>query len=155
MRTKTYYPVIDLFAGPGGLGEGLASLKSGQSDVFKSIAAIEQDIHAYQTLLLRHFFRAFPEGQVPLDYYSYLAAKVSREELQIKYPQEWNEALSTVIRLSLGEDNHDYVKQLLTKRLKRHHKWALVGGPPCQAYSLVGRSRCGASIGCSDPVSIC
>jgi DNA (cytosine-5)-methyltransferase 1 len=43
--------------------------------------------------------------------------------------------------MSLGPQNHVTVKTLIDERLGARRRWALVGGPPCQAYSLVGRSR--------------
>jgi DNA (cytosine-5)-methyltransferase 1 len=76
------YPVVDLFAGPGGLGEGFASLR-GTNDVnrFESIVAIERDGPSHQTLFLRHFLRRFPYDQLPEDYYRYLRGDIERDEL--------------------------------------------------------------------------
>ncbi len=75
-------PVIDLFAGPGGLGEGFSSLLNGAGErAFKIKLSIEMDEQAHRTLELRAFFREFPVGEVPQDYYDYLARKISREEL--------------------------------------------------------------------------
>lgn len=135
-----YYPVIDLFAGPGGLGEGFASVKRGKRPSFKSLAAIERDESAHRTLHLRHFVREFGDV-LPSEYYDYLAGNLTREDLRQKFPSEWEAAEQSALKLSLGEANHDQVKSLITKRLRGHKKWVLVGGPPCQAYSLVGRSR--------------
>lgn len=136
------YPVVDLFAGPGGLGEGFAELQNGSGNsCFKVVAAIERDEFARQTLLLRHFFRAFKRESVPDEYYSYLAGGISKEDLTKKYKLHWAHAESTALKISLGDDNHDDVKKLIQHYLRKSKKWALIGGPPCQAYSLVGRSR--------------
>ncbi|MBF87931.1 MAG: cytosine methyltransferase, partial [Pelagibacterales bacterium] len=54
--------VIDLFAGPGGLGEGFS--KAG----FKVILSIEKDPVACETLKLRHFYHQFTKS-VPNIYY--------------------------------------------------------------------------------------
>ena len=80
-------PVIDLFAGPGGLGEGFSSvlLQDGQR-AFKIKLSIEMDEHAHRTLELRAFLREFPPGQAPADYYDYLAGCISREDLLARHP---------------------------------------------------------------------
>lgn len=136
-----HYPVIDLFAGPGGLGEGFSCVGDGKVPRFKSLAAIERDEYAHKTLHLRHFLREFDDGQIPSEYYAYLAGDLTREELESAFPEEWQSANESALRISLGEESHDFVKKLVSERLRGHKKWALVGGPPCQAYSLVGRSR--------------
>jgi site-specific DNA-cytosine methylase len=56
-------PVIDLFAGPGGLSEGFSSFKNIKNKkVFKISLSIEKDAQAHKTLELRSFFRQFPDG---------------------------------------------------------------------------------------------
>ena len=52
-------PFIDIFAGPGGLGEGFSSLKYKGSHVFKPVLSIEKEKRAHETLLLRSFYRQF------------------------------------------------------------------------------------------------
>lgn len=136
------FPVIDLFAGPGGLGEGFASLAGphgGQR--FESVAAIEQDEFSYQTLLLRHFIRQFPDGQFPDDYYRYLRREISKDELYALHPAEIAHARRGALKISLGPENHTVVQKTIAERLLSSSRWVLVGGPPCQAYSLVGRSK--------------
>jgi hypothetical protein len=66
-------PVIDLFAGPGGLGEGFSALRGpGGDHAFRVRLSIEMDEHSHQTLMLRSFFRQFDDGEVPSAYYEYL-----------------------------------------------------------------------------------
>ena len=140
---KVCYPIVDLFAGPGGLGEGFANVqRSGNSgSVFKSVASIESDKYAHSTLLLRHFYRVFSSDKIPPEYYDYISGKISREKLQDLFSKEWGKAGKTALRILLGKGSHDEVYKLISARLHKEKKWALVGGPPCQAYSLVGRSR--------------
>jgi len=136
------YPIIDLFAGPGGLGEGFSELyNADDSRVFKSVVSIERDVFAHQTLLLRHFFKSYPRYEAPNDYYSYLEGRINKEVLIDKNRTNWEHAESTALKISLGEETHNEVQQIISDRLNSSKKWALIGGPPCQAYSLVGRSR--------------
>lgn len=140
--TEEKYPIVDVFAGPGGLGEGFASLESGNGrSGFHSVASIEEDHFSFSTLHLRHFLRSFPEGVFPAEYYSYLRGGITLEELYVKFPDNKAHADRTALQISLGPDNHNQVRNLISDRLGGNRKWALVGGPPCQAYSLVGRSR--------------
>ncbi len=136
------YPVVDLFAGPGGLGEGFAStLDEKGRHRFRSTVSIERDKFSHRTLLLRHFIRHFPDGEAPDDYYEFLAGRITDTELFNRHPAAHLEAQQSALRISLGADSHVLVRQLIVDRLGGNDLWALVGGPPCQAYSLAGRSR--------------
>lgn len=136
------YPVVDLFAGPGGLGEGFASLVREAGDtVYDGVVAIERDEFSHRTLLLRHFLREFPNGEFPDEYYSYLRGDLEIADLYRLYEAQYLEASRSALRISLGPESHAVVKRTITSRLGDHKRWVLVGGPPCQAYSLVGRSR--------------
>jgi DNA (cytosine-5)-methyltransferase 1 len=134
--------VVDLFAGPGGLGEGFASA-SDQRDrrLFRSVVSIERDTYSHQTLMLRHFFRYFPAGKAPDDYYAFLAGRITQVELYRRHPAAHAHATRSALRLSLGPDVHADVRRIIKERLMGIEQWVLVGGPPCQAYSLAGRSR--------------
>ena len=141
-KERKTYPVIDLFAGPGGLGEGFAALKNNSGEpAFESVASIEMDRTAHNTLTLRHFFRCFRENQVPDDYYKYVSGEISKADLTELYPKQWERACESSLRVTLGNEDHKVVEKAIEKRLARSKNWVLVGGPPCQAYSLVGRSR--------------
>ena len=139
---KIPHPVVDLFAGPGGLGEGFSSLQDTEgTPIFHSIVSIERDKFSHQTLLLRHFLRSFPKSYFPPEYYEYLADNITIDQLYAKYPQQHQAASETALKISLGPETHEAVKRIVAGRLGASKKWALIGGPPCQAYSLVGRSR--------------
>lgn len=141
-RAEKTYPVVDLFAGPGGLGEGFASLANGiGKSRFESVASLEQETFSFKTLHLRHFLRTFRDNEFPEDYYSYLSDEITLDELYRRFPENRKHADRAALQISLGPENHDRVRSLIVDRLKGATKWALVGGPPCQAYSLVGRSR--------------
>jgi DNA (cytosine-5)-methyltransferase 1 len=135
-------PVIDLFAGPGGLSEGFSSLVNSKNEsTFKIELSIEKDEYAHRTLELRAFFRAFPRGNAPEAYYKYLTGDLTRLELFTQYPSQAKQALSEAFRGELGKVDNKDVDGRITNALKGKNSWVLIGGPPCQAYSLVGRSR--------------
>lgn len=136
-------PVIDLFAGPGGLGEGFASLPKGESRYFEIRVSIEKDPVAYKTLSLRALFRSFPVGKVPAAYYQYIRGEISREQLEsdpavIPYIKK---AYAEARCAELGKSDHKEIDFWIRDGLAGAEEWVLIGGPPCQAYSIVGRSR--------------
>lgn len=137
-------PVIDIFAGPGGLGEGFAALTNRKKDrVFDIALSIEKDNYAHQTLLLRSFFRQFAPGKAPDAYYRYLRGELTQEELYDCFPEETARAQATAWMAELGREASATVDKRIKEALEDSAHWVLIGGPPCQAYSLVGRSRRG------------
>lgn len=139
-------PVIDLFAGPGGLGEGFSGYSVKNKSVFKIKVSIEKDELAHKTLLTRAFFRQFPSGAAPREYYEYLSnagrTDSDRESLFNKFPKEFWRAKREAICAELGNPSHEeLINSAIAKRLRKNKNWVLIGGPPCQAYSVVGRSR--------------
>lgn len=136
-------PVIDLFAGPGGLGEGFASVRDKLGNpCFKILLSIEKDQYAHRTLELRAFFREFDE-QAPEEYYRYLRGEIMRDELFESYPAQAKAASFKAWHAELGSElfPSKVVNQQIRKSLKGARVWVLIGGPPCQAYSVIGRSR--------------
>lgn len=137
-------PVIDLFSGPGGLAEGFAALRdpSGQSR-FPIALSIEMDSAAHRTLLLRAFLRKFP-NEFPTEYYEYINGEVTDEpDWATIYPSEWEEATDETRQLELGTSTATaFVQQRIREIRKKHGtRTVLLGGPPCQSYSIAGRSR--------------
>jgi DNA (cytosine-5)-methyltransferase 1 len=136
-------PVIDLFAGPGGLGEGFSSLLTGgERRIFKIKLSIEKDEYAHRTLELRAFFREFPPKSAPDDFYTYLRGEITKEELFRRHPVQAKQAACEAWHATLGATPNSEVDRRIAAALgKERENWILIGGPPCQAYSLVGRSR--------------
>lgn len=151
MKSNKQIPVIDLFAGPGGLGEGFSSLYVDGEPVFDIKLSIEKDPSAHSTLMLRSFFRKFPRGEAPYEYYDLLKIQdnkirdIARQELYSKYPKQAADAEREAWCAQLGGKNFpsDVVNRRISDALRNAKNWVLIGGPPCQAYSLAGRSRVG------------
>jgi len=134
-------PVIDVFAGPGGLCEGFSSHRRGGKPVFQTALSIEMDKHAHQTLTLRAFFRKFAKADRPEAYYEYLRGERTLDQLYIASPDRADLAKSECWQAELGKVPIRQVRQRITRALKDAQDWVLIGGPPCQPFSLAGRSR--------------
>jgi DNA (cytosine-5)-methyltransferase 1 len=139
-------PVIDVFAGPGGLSEGFSSFRADDGGSFRVRLSVEADSTAWQTLSLRAFFRQFGyRGEsVPDEYYEHIhdPIRLPREELLAAYPKHWQDAQQEAWKATLGEEDvEDELHERLGSLLRGRDEWVLIGGPPCQAYSLAGRSR--------------
>lgn len=143
-------PVIDLFAGPGGLGEGFSSVIDQHNErAFDIKLSIEKDENAHQTLELRSFTRQFPLGELPEEYYDLLREPnlTKRADLRKKlfeaYPEQAEIAQEEAWLAELGHVNFpsEVIDKRIAAQLDGEQNWVLIGGPPCQAYSLVGRSR--------------
>ena len=137
-------PVVDLFAGPGGLAEGFAAFNdSFGRPCFNVVQSIEMDPTAHRTLLLRGFLRKFRAG-FPAEYYDFLNGIVSREpDWASLYQREWQEACDETRCLALGTSYaRSFVRQRIAKIRAAHGgRTVLLGGPPCQSYSVAGRAR--------------
>lgn len=135
-------PVVDFFAGPGGLGEGFAAFGDGKAQhPFKIALSVEKDVAAHSTLALRAFVRQFSSDRIPDSYYEYLSGKSSRPA-DLANQSEWRAAGEEALNATLGDPAGDEAVESRLARLRLKGKpWVLIGGPPCQAYSLVGRAR--------------
>jgi DNA (cytosine-5)-methyltransferase 1 len=136
-------PVVDLFAGPGGLGEGFSAFRREGKRVFKIMVSIEKDAYAHRTLELRAFYRQFPDSQAPEEYYDYLAGLLPREVLFARFPEQAERAGHEAWHATLGDEalSPTVVDDRIRAAVGAKRNWVLIGGPPCQAYSLAGRSR--------------
>ena len=136
-------PVIDLFSGPGGLAEGFSPCKIlKDSRRYKIVLSVEKEQYAYDTLLLRAFLRQFDSG-LPPEYYQFLNGPTPEPDWQCLYPNEWQAACKETKMLELGgpEANSLLEQEINSIREEYGKRVILVGGPPCQAYSIAGRAR--------------
>ncbi len=134
------YKIIDLFAGPGGLGEGFAALNEGRT--FNIAVSAEMEASAHQTLTLRSFFRHVQGDSKALRaYYDFCNSDRAPHPRDL-FPVAWAVAASEARQLTLGKPEHNaLLDALIASHKLKEDETILIGGPPCQAYSLVGRSR--------------
>ena len=136
-------PVVDVFAGCGGFGEGFNALRQGSRFPFDVRLNIEKDPAPIRTLQLRAFYHRFRETGVPDSYYEYGAGKIHRDKLFAGHPQEAAEAMRRCLGTELGgsDAGSDHTDEKIRRATGDADRWVLIGGPPCQAYSVIGRSR--------------
>lgn len=123
---------IDLFAGAGGLSEGF--IQAG----FKPIAHVEIENSACNTLRTRAAYHHLKNNNKYDKYIDYLKGEITREELYSYLP---NKKRNSIINLPIGEQYNKEIHNKIDKCLGSKKVDLIIGGPPCQAYSLVGRSR--------------
>lgn len=139
-----HIPIVDIFAGPGGLGEGFSAYTTPHAPKhrpFKIAISAEMEVNAAKTLRLRAFYRQFAPGKAPASYYDYIAGR-AHAPWTATTEHAWDAACDEARQLKLGDPKDD---QVLHERIRdvasSGDPWVLIGGPPCQAYSLVGRAR--------------
>lgn len=130
--TKRPLKFLDLFAGAGGLSEGF--VRAG----FTPVAHVEADEAACFSLKTRVAYHWLKNSD-QLDHYDdYLFGRLARQELYAFIPQE---QIASVINSEIGEDTLPQIFEEIDKLLQGKSLDLIIGGPPCQAYSLAGRSR--------------
>lgn len=134
--------MVDLFAGPGGLAEGFASLHADGSRPFRIALSVEKDSVAHGTLRFRAFLRQF-EGGYPDRYYEFLNDGIDEPDWASEFPAEWAAAETEALLLELGAEGASAVLEPLVDAVQKEaaSRTVVIGGPPCQAYSIVGRAR--------------
>lgn len=123
---------IDLFSGAGGLSEGF--IREG----FHPIAHVEMNKEAADTLKTRLAFHNLNDNNKIEQYCSYLKNKITRDELWDSIPKE---IILSVINNEITKKTIGGIFDIIDEQLGSKKVDAIIGGPPCQAYSLVGRSR--------------
>ena len=133
--TTGSYNFIDLFAGAGGLSEGF--IQAG----FSPVAHVEMNPYAAQTLETRTGYY-YLKAQGKLDIYKdYISGKITRDEFLQHIPEE---QLQSVFCETMSNETlprlFENIDRILTQRGIKQVD-VIIGGPPCQAYSLVGRAQ--------------
>ena len=123
---------IDLFAGAGGLSEGFVNAG------FTPVAHVEMNKDACDTLRTRTAFHWLKEKGQEEEYYDYLKGTITREELWNKIPDH---LIKSVINKEISEDTLPIIFEQIDAELGTKKVDLVIGGPPCQAYSVAGRVR--------------
>ena len=137
-------PIIDLFAGPGGLGEGFSSLRSQSGHAaFRIGLSVEKEAVAHRTLTLRAVFRTLAGTAAESKYYDYIRGDIDEREFRSDraVASAFDHAAQEARNLELGKADEKSLDAEIRRVLGDATDWVLIGGPPCQAYSLAGRSR--------------
>lgn len=144
--------VIDLFSGAGGLTEGFLS------EGYKFVAHIEKEYWACETLKTRIMYYYLKEKNDLKMYNKYLLSSdnyknidKNREVVFKKYPELKELLEKTVLNKKFGNSKKDKdatdIKEIFKlidesmQYLNEKKIDVIIGGPPCQAYSVIGRSR--------------
>ena len=130
MAKKKEYTIIDLFAGAGGLSEGF--VQAG----FSPVAHIEMDKDACDTLRTRCCYHYLNSHNQLDTYYDYLKGNISRDELYLSVPKE---IIDSVINVEISDETIDNTFNQIKGLAGKRKVDMIIGGPPCQAYSLLHR----------------
>ena len=135
IRDKNELNFIDLFAGAGGLSEGF--MQAG----FNPIAHVEMNAFAAQTLVTRSAYYYLKENNQLHVYYQYIRGDLTQKEFLEKIPSSIKQS---VICEMMSDASLPYIFNTIEEIMKLRNIQTVdvvIGGPPCQAYSLVGRAQ--------------
>ena len=148
---------IDLFSGAGGLTEGFLS------EGYKFVAHIEKAKWACETLKTRIMYY-YLKNKGDIDLYNkyllntedYQDIEKARSIVYDKYPElkeilnkeVLNKTFGNTEKDSTATDIKEIISLIKTSMEYNNQKEIdlIIGGPPCQAYSLIGRSRMKESV---------
>lgn len=123
---------IDLFAGASGMSEGF--IRSG----FCPVAHVEMNEEACYTIKTRAAFHYLLKNNKSNIYYRYLQREITRSEL---YEQVPSEILDSILNIEITNDSIKSIFAQIEKLKQNQPIDLIIGGPPCQAYSLIGRHQ--------------
>ena len=144
------FGIVDLFAGPGGLGEGFAPLTEKGHAPYRIGISVENETSAHRTLTLRAFLRELRrrDGILPVEFIEFHAGRTAEPVWAEVDAEAWRVATEEARYLELGSHGAaSEIDQAIKKLRRRFDDTILIGGPPCQAYSLVGRVRSRGKLG--------
>ena len=121
--------IIDLFSGAGGLTEGFRNRD------FNILCHIEKSKDACETLKIREAYYLLKKYNKLHHYRKYLNGRISKEELLDSVPSE---KINSILNVEINEDSLEEIFNLIDSKSDRVD--GIIGGPPCQAYSTIGRA---------------
>lgn len=123
---------LDLFAGAGGLSEGFRRCG------FNIVAHVEKDRAASLTLKTREAYYYLKNEKKLNIYLDYLSKRITKDQLYSEIPES---ILNKVIHQEISDDTFDGITKRIDENIGKQKIDIVIGGPPCQAYSIAGRSR--------------
>ncbi|UUD36106.1 DNA cytosine methyltransferase [Mycoplasmopsis citelli] len=123
--------IIDVFSGAGGLTEGFRQNK------FEFICHIEMDKDACSSLKLRNIYYYLKEKRKLSLYYKYISGRISKDYLYSFVPEE---ATKNILNNEISKETMTSIFDFIDLNLKGEEIDGIIGGPPCQAYSTIGRA---------------
>jgi len=126
---------IDLFAGAGGLSEGF--IRAG----FNPIAHVEMNKDACDTLKTRAAYHWLKENGKEKIYYDYLKSETKNKEEFWRNNNIPSNIIHSVINTEISKETLPDIFRKIDSELGGKKVDLIIGGPPCQAYSIVGRAR--------------
>jgi len=125
--------IVDLFSGAGGLTEGFRLKK-----YFNFICHVEMDKDACSSLELRNIYYYLKHRNNLEYYYNYIQNNISKDELYKFIPKK---IVKDILNIEISKQTIPVIFNFIDTKLKGKSVDGIIGGPPCQAYSLVGRVR--------------
>ncbi len=131
------YVVLDMFAGAGGLAEGFARKDA------NIIAHIEMSKHAAETLQTRTLYHSLLKNNCKDLYYQYYDGHITRNEFIEECRSHGLHETGIINREISAETEQEIIGEIRTRLRDSNLPGidVIIGGPPCQAYSLIGRGR--------------
>lgn len=123
------FTYIDLFAGCGGLSEGFSN-----SNLFEGLAHVEWEVPMVDTLRNRLVTKWNYSKDQATETVIHFDIQKTEELIHGNWTNETNNIY--------GQTNSDLVKKLGLKGIIQDRSVdVVIGGPPCQAYSIAGRAQ--------------
>ena len=138
---------LDLFAGAGGLSEGFARIGA------TAVAHVELNKDAAETLKTRVAYYYLLQNNRLDEYRQYQRTYHLDRRERVRLREAFlrnipNDVLASVINEEISEDTIQGIFDRIDEQMRIQEVEELdlvIGGPPCQAYSVVGRSRTGSN----------
>ncbi len=127
------FNIIDVFSGAGGLTEGFRD-----KNFYNFICHIEMDKDACASLELRNIYYYLKNNDNLSPYYDYIQGKISKEDLYFLVPEELTQ---DILNLEISSETIPSIFKFVDNRLNNQEIDGIIGGPPCQAYSMIGRAN--------------
>jgi DNA (cytosine-5)-methyltransferase 1 len=134
------YSVLDVFAGAGGLTEGF------DRQNFNFVSHIEMNPYAVKTLETRSIYHSLKNSR-HFDLYPEYLKNRTEKNARVNFIESWKKLQLPEIGIISEEISVNSQKNIIKKIKAGLHENdqkkidIIIGGPPCQAYSLIGRGR--------------